>query len=151
MSHSPGLMLVCANTILLHGQISISCINPRGSPFLRSHLYLIILFVLVCRIRLLCDWSFLLGTRPKLAILLRIIDFRFHIIGLYVYFLFLCYYLKRFSFSLMVSLSYLWTCHVGYFVSLSLEICFLVTILFILLQVLFFLNAEISLTLLILI
>ena len=48
-------ILVCADTICRHGQILVSCTIPTWSLFPPNHVYSNILFVPVCRIRLLCD------------------------------------------------------------------------------------------------
>ena len=57
-SHSPGRIPGCAYTICLYGQISISCTIPSGSPCPPSFVNSYNLFVLICWIRFLCDWSF---------------------------------------------------------------------------------------------
>ena len=46
------------NTIYSYGQMSISCTIPSGSHCPPNRIYSYILSVLICRIRLLCDWSF---------------------------------------------------------------------------------------------
>ena len=51
-------MLGCAYTICLYGQIEISCTFPSGSPCRPSRVSPYTPSVLICCIRLLCDWSF---------------------------------------------------------------------------------------------
>ena len=58
MSHFPGQMLGCAYTICSYGQISISCSIPGGPPWPPSRVSSYTLSVLICCIRLLCDWWF---------------------------------------------------------------------------------------------
>ena len=56
--HLLGQVLGCAYTICWCGQISISFTFPRGLPCRSSRVSSYIPSVLICCIRLLCDWSF---------------------------------------------------------------------------------------------
>ena len=58
LCHSLGQMLDCAYTICSYGQISISCTIPSGSPCQPNHVKSHTPSVLICCIRLLCDWWF---------------------------------------------------------------------------------------------
>ena len=58
VSHSSERILDCAYTICSYDQISISCTILSGLPYPPSCVYSYILSVLVCCIRLWCDWSF---------------------------------------------------------------------------------------------
>ena len=57
-----GQVLGCAYTICLYGHIEISCTFPSEPPCLPSRVSLYTPSVLICCIRLLCDWSFRLCT-----------------------------------------------------------------------------------------
>ena len=56
--HSPGQILDCAYTTCSCGQSSISCTIPTGSLCSLSRVLSYTLSVIICCIRLLCDWSF---------------------------------------------------------------------------------------------
>ena len=56
--NSLGQVLGCAYTICLHCRTEISCTFPSGSPCRPSHVSPYNPSVLICCIRLLCDWSF---------------------------------------------------------------------------------------------
>ena len=58
MCHSLGQVLGCAYTICSYGQIQISCTSPSGSPCLPNRVSSYTPSVLICCIRLLCDWWF---------------------------------------------------------------------------------------------
>ena len=53
-----GQVLGCVYTICLYGRIEISSTFPSGSPFRLSRVSPYTPSVLICSIRLLCDWSF---------------------------------------------------------------------------------------------
>ena len=59
-SHFLGQILGCVYTICSYGQISFSCRIPSGLPCLPSRVQSYSLSVLICCIRLLCDWLFCL-------------------------------------------------------------------------------------------
>ena len=56
--HSLWQMLGCAYTICSYGQISISCTSTGGSPRPPSRVLSYTPSVLICYIRILCDWWF---------------------------------------------------------------------------------------------
>ena len=56
--HSLGQILGCAYNICSYGQTSTSCTTPSGSPCPPCRVSSYTLSVLICCIRLSCDWSF---------------------------------------------------------------------------------------------
>ena len=57
-SHFLGQVPGCAYTVCLYGRIKISCTFPSGPPCRPSRVSPYTPSVLICCIRLLCDWSF---------------------------------------------------------------------------------------------
>ena len=56
--HFLGQVLGCTYTICLYGRIEISCTFTSGPPCRPSRVWPYTPSVLICCIRLLCDWSF---------------------------------------------------------------------------------------------
>ena len=84
-----GQVLGYAYTICLYGQISISCTSPCGSPCWPRCVWSYTFFVLICCIRLLCDWWF--GLCHRIA--------------------YVCYFVASYLFSLWYDW-FLWRCPV---------------------------------------
>ena len=82
--HSPRKLLGCAYTIWVYGQMKIPCTIPCRSPCPRSRVKSYTLSMLICYIRLLCDWSLPLHHYIiYIYILLLIIYSYFDMIGSY--------------------------------------------------------------------